>query len=205
MKTSVIQKNVAAQARSAGLRVAQGKQRIAVQEFIGAMFARAHHARIKHYMPVLLSLNAPDGTLVMACGLRSAAASDLFLEQYLSQPVQVALATAAAKPIARSDIVEVGNLAVATQTPARHLIVALTRYLAATPVQWVVCTVLPQLRNSFARLGIPYHELGVARIESLSPEERADWGNYYDERPLVIAINVAAALQAIESGEPTTA
>lgn len=204
MKTSAIQKHVTVQAGATGLRVVQGKQRIAVQEFIGAIFDRAHHARIKHYMPVLLSLNAPNGTLVMACGLRAAAASDLFLEQYLSQPIQVALATVAAKPIARSDIVEVGNLAVAAQTPARHLIVALTRYLAATPMQWVVCTVLPQLRNSFSRLGIPYYELGAARIESLSPEERADWGNYYDERPLVIAINVAAALQAIEPGEPTT-
>ena len=187
------------------LSVAQGKQRLAVQEFIGVMFARAHHAHIKHYMPVLLSLNAPDGALAMACGLRAAAVSDLFLEQYLAQPVQVALALAAAKPVARSAIVEVGNLAVAAHTPARQLIVALTRYLAATPLQWVVCTVLPQLRNSFSRLGIPHHELGPACIESLSLADRADWGNYYDAQPVVIAINIAAALQAIELGELATA
>jgi hypothetical protein len=189
---------------AARLSVAQGKQRLAVQEFIAEQFARAHQARIKHFMPVLLSLNAANGELAMVCGLRAAAVSDLFLEQYLVQPVETALAAAAGKPIARNVIVEVGNLAVSTETPARHLIIALTRYLAETPMQWVVCTVLPQLRNSFTRLGIAHHELGVARLESLLPAERADWGNYYTHQPTVIAINVAGAMRAIERSEQAT-
>ncbi len=190
----------AAQPGAARLSVAQGRQRLAAQEFIAEQFACAHQARIKHFMPVLLSLNAANGDLAMVCGLRAAAVSDLFLEQYLLNPVEAALTAAVRKPVARSVIVEVGNLAVSAETPARQLIIALTRYLAATPMQWVVCTVLPQLRNSFTRLGIAHHELGTAHLESLLPAERADWGNYYDHQPTVIAINVASAMRAIELG-----
>jgi hypothetical protein len=195
----------AAHQGAAHLSVVQGRQRLVVQAFIAEQFARAHQARIKHFMPVLLSLNAADGALAMACGLRAAAASDLFLEQYLNQPVEAVLTAAAGKPITRNSIVEVGNLAVSAETPARQLIIALTRYLATTPMQWVVCTVLPQLRNSFTRLGIAHHALGAARLESLALAERADWGNYYENQPTVIAINVAAALRAIDLREKSTA
>jgi hypothetical protein len=174
-----------------------GLRRSETEAFIAAVFARAHGARIRTFMPLLLGLRDRAGRLTAACGLRAAAHAPLFLEHYLDHRVERAVAAAARIPVARARIVEVGNLAVAAPGSARQLIVALTDYLVPTPFQWVVFTGGPALRNAFGRLGVPVAQLADARIEQLPEPARGDWGSYYDGGPTVCAVLIEAARAAL--------
>jgi hypothetical protein len=176
-----------------------GLQRVEAERFIAGIFERAHGARIREFMPLILGMRAGDSRLICGCGLRDAAREELFLERYLDQPVEDAIAGAGGEPVARSAIVEVGNLAVAPPGSARELIVDLTRSLAQARRSWVVCTALPALRNAFGRLQVPMLPLGRANIDRIAPPQRPDWGSYYDNLPLVIAIGVEDAVRAIEA------
>ena len=55
----------------------------------------------------------------------------------------------------------------------------------------------PTLRNAFVRLGVPLSQLADARIEDLPEDARTHWGTYYDSRPTVCAVEVAAARAAL--------
>jgi hypothetical protein len=83
--------------------------RAAVEAYIAQKFAETYGARIQSFLPQLLSLHN-NGALGAALGLRRAGSGALFLEQYLDRPVQQLLAEAAGQPVARADIVEIGNL-----------------------------------------------------------------------------------------------
>ena len=171
-------------------------ERPEIESFIRRGFERAYRARITRFMPRLMALRR-GSSLAAACGLRSAATRPLFLETYLDRPIETALSAAAGRPIARSSIIEVGNLVVARAGGARRLIVHLTHYLGAAGADWVVFTAVPALRNNFTRLGIPLETLGAADSSRLDEAERADWGDYYTLGPMVTAVRVAAALQAV--------
>jgi len=171
-------------------------ERPEIEAFIRNGFDRAYRARINHFMPRLMSLRR-DSRLTAACGLRSAAAEPLFLEIYLDQPVEDALAAASGHPLSRNSIIEVGNLVVARAGEARRLIIHLTHHLAIAGADWVVFTAVPALRNSFTRLGIPLLLLAAADSTRLDAAARADWGNYYAGGPTVTAVNVGAAFNAV--------
>jgi hypothetical protein len=177
-----------------------GARRRETEAFIADAFARAHGARIAHFMPVLLAMRgAQDGRVAAACGLRAASGAALFLEHYLDGAVEQAMHAATGVRTLRSAIAEIGNLAVAPPASARQLIAALTRFLAPTPFEWVVFTALPSLRNAFARLGVPVAQLGEARPDRLPPALRADWGSYYDAGPRVCAVSVDASHAALRN------
>ena len=151
-------------------------------------------------MPALMALRRNEA-VAAACGLRFAADERLFLEIYLDQPVESAVAAAAGRPVARSSVVEVGNLVIARPGYARQLISHLTDWLHASSPAWVVFSAVPALRNNFQRLGIPLLDLAAADGARLSPEARAEWGNYYEQAPRVIAVRVDSAFAAIHGYE----
>ncbi len=171
-------------------------ERPEAEQFIRNGFERAYRARLRHFMPALMSLRR-HSKMAAACGLRAAAAERLFLECYLERPVEVALSEAAKRPVSRGDIVEVGNLVVARAGFARNLILHLTAYLHASGAAWVVFTAVPSLRNNFIRLGIPLVALAAADAARLDPAALADWGTYYEQGPVITAVNVAAAFAAV--------
>ena len=171
-------------------------ERRSLESFVRDGFHRAYRARVTGFMPELWSLRR-DGRLAAACGLRSAAAGPLFLERYLETPVEAALAASCGQAVARRRTVEVGNLAVARAGNARPLIRHLTLHLHEAGVDWAVFTAVRALRNSFLRLGIPMVTLARADPERLDPGERPDWGTYYDMDPLVTAVAVGSALDAV--------
>jgi hypothetical protein len=174
-----------------------GLRRGETEAFIAAVFRRAYGARIAGFMPVLLGLRDGGSRLLAACGLRAGAGNALFLERYLDAPVEGVLGAAIRRAVAREAIIEVGNLAVVPPGSARHLIVALTGYLAPTRLDWVVFTAAPALRNAFTRLGIPLAALADASIDRLPADARADWGTYYVAGPKVCAVSIAAARDAL--------
>lgn len=174
----------------------QGARRQALETFIATRFHASHAARVRHFMPCLLGLFDDRGQIAAAVGLRHAGSQALFLERYLDQPVEACIQTRGSQPVAREQIVEVGNLAAADPGAARLLIVALTDLLVAQGLHWVAFTGTPMLRNSFRRLGLQPQSLGLADPARLGAE-RADWGHYYDSQPQVLAGNIRSGHQCL--------
>ncbi len=167
------------------------EERGEIEGFIRQCFATAHGARIGHFMPRLLSLRTKRSDLIAAFGLRAAANSRLFLENYLDRPIEDVLQSRRGETVRREEIIEVGNLSALYPGAARWLIVALTAMLHDEGYKWVTFTGTSALRNGFSRLGLRPVELGAATLEHLPLSDRVDWGSYYDHAPMVMAGDIA--------------
>lgn len=167
-------------------------ERAELEQFIRLVFHRAYGASIKHFMPQLMSLRDAGGRLLAVCGLRNADHGALFLETYLDAPVEHVIADRTQHGVERSDIVEIGNLAVAEPGIAPHLLASVSHYLHGTGTQWAVFTAIPVLRNSLTRLNMQLEVLADASLQRIVPEERPEWGSYYDKNPQVMAVRRAS-------------
>jgi hypothetical protein len=170
-------------------------QRRAFEDFIAARFAKAYGARLTHFLPHLLGVKDGLGRWQAAAGYAAAGAQPLFLEQYLDQPVEQALAAALGAPIARGSVVEVGNLAANSAGMARALIPKLARHLHRLGYRWVAFTATRALRNSFHRLGLKPVPIAAADPARLA-DGGAHWGSYYDQDPVVVAGKISLGLRA---------
>ncbi len=165
--------------------------RLAAEQFVSACFKQHYGAEIRHFMPLLMSLSDQHDELKAVLGFRYADDTPLFLENYLDRPVEQLLAARLKRPVDRSSLVEVGNLAVTTPGGGRWLITALTAYLSTTGSEWALFTIGPAMHNAFSRLGLELIDLAPARRESLPLEEQSRWGSYYDQKPRVMAGRIA--------------
>jgi hypothetical protein len=171
--------------------------RAEAEYFIQQAFSLAYGATIESFLPVLLGLRNDQGQLQAVLGLREAADTPLYLEQYLDRPVEQELSAATNRPVNRSGLVEVGNFAVGAPGGGRWLITALTAYLSHTGHDWAVFTCGPELQNASHRLGIGLVDLGEADPSRLPDDERARWGSYYQQHPHVMAANVDEGVRAL--------
>jgi hypothetical protein len=171
-------------------------RRAEVEAFIGAVYRERFRAELRHFAPVLVSLHDDQGECVAAAGYRAADIGPLFLERYLSDAVESLLPAPAGHRPQRQRIVEVGHLAAVRAGEGRRLILLLGPHLAGRGFEWVVSTLTQELRNLFLRMGVAPLALGVADPEVLG-DDAAQWGSYYDHRPLVLAGRLDAALQML--------
>ena len=98
-----------------------------------------------------------------AIGYRGADEGRLFLENYLAAPVEDLIGLRAARPVARGEIVEVGNLAGIHCRAACRLVAALPPLLLSQGRRWIVFTATDTVRTVLTRLGAPLVELASAR------------------------------------------
>lgn len=176
--------------------VAASPERGEVERFISGVYRERYGACLRQFAPVLVSLHDEQGERVAAAGYRAAACGPLFLERYLDAPVQALLPAPAGRRPSRRGIVEVGHLAATRAGAGRQLIHRLGPHLGALGFEWVVSTLTQELRNLFVRLGVPPLALGVADPAALGGQA-AQWGSYYDHKPLVLAGRLDAALQML--------
>lgn len=162
--------------------------RAEVEQFIAIIFYQACGAKVKSYLPTLMSLRDPQGKLLAACGIRNAGSEPLFLEKYTHCPIEQLLSEKLHSPVKRNQIVEIGNYSVAEMGLSRMLIGAIFDQLHATAKQWAVFTAIQLVNNALIKQNIFPRALCDADINCLSPEDRADWGSYYDQKPQVMAI-----------------
>jgi hypothetical protein len=167
-----------------------------VEAFIGAVYHKRYGAELRHFAPVLVSLHDEHGDCVAAAGYRAADSAPLFLERYLPGPVETLLPSPAGCQTPRGRIVEVGHLAAVRAGEGRRLILLLGPHLAGRGFEWVVSTLTQELRNLFVRMGVAPLALGVADPAVLG-DQAAQWGSYYDHRPLVLAGRLDAAVQML--------
>ena len=159
--------------------------RARIEAFIEQAFARGHGACIKSFMPTLLALEGSGGRVCGVVGFRNAGAQPLFLERYLSQPVEAALRQRTGLSIGRERIVEVGNLASLSCRAAFHLVAILPQVLIDRGNQWIVFTATSAVRGILEKFRAPMIELATASRDRVdSPDE---WGRYYESDPRVMA------------------
>ncbi|MDE2118520.1 MAG: thermostable hemolysin [Betaproteobacteria bacterium] len=190
MNTAIPNSTIGLTGRHFGVHFSQpdADNRAEIERFISDVFLQAYGARIRRFKPCLMSLRDRNNKLIAACGFRSAALERLFLENYLDQPIEAVLSARVGFPVKRSDIVEVGNLSVTKPGMARYLISAIVTQLHATSKQWAVFTAVPLLRNAFIKMKLKPVILGDADKSRLPPEEQAEWGSYYAQKPQIMAI-----------------
>jgi len=176
---------------------ASSPERTEVERFVCRAYAQHYGADLRHLLPNLFCLGEESRRVSAALGFRSALGAPLFLEHYLPGAVECVLSERIGRPCDRRGIVEVGNLAADSAGGTRALITALTGFLKGAGHDWAVFTAVTSLRNSFRRLGIELLTLGAARIECLPRAEQANWGQYYDSNPMVVATNVHHAYSAL--------
>ena len=178
------------------LREHDGADRASVERFIARRFARSFGARVNTFMPRLFSLRERDGAPCGALGLRCASRR-LFIEQYLDQPIETAIARHTGIATARASIIEVGHLCGAFPGAMRTMIALLAERLHRDGFAWVAFAGTTSLRNAFARVGMHPVAVAAARIERLAPDARAAWGSYYEHRPRVLVGRVEDGVRAL--------
>ncbi len=168
-----------------------------MERHIHTSFARVYGADVNHFLPTLIGLEGTEGEILGALGLAPGTnLHPFFLEQYLDAAVEQLLENYLDHPVARQDIVEVGNLAAGSPGAARLMIICLTAYLRGAGFGWVVFTAVPALRNAFLRLGIHLEELAPADGKRLGPDLKR-WGSYYEQQPMVVATEVGQAFDQL--------
>ena len=161
-------------------------ERLELEAFVRAAFARRHDAAVSSFMPTLLSFRDAGGELRGVIGLRGAEPQPLYLEQYLEQPVESAISVAAGQPVRRPQVVEVGNLAGTNCRAAMRMVAALPSYLLARDYHWIAFTATSAVRGILAAFGAPLVEL--ARADGSRVVSGSDrWGRYYQSDPRVLA------------------
>ena len=164
-------------------------ERASLEAFIAAEFARVYGATLQHFCHTLAGCRDSAGCWVAALGYTLASEGPLFLEQYLDAPVETGISTCTGRPVARTGIVEVGNLASTDAGAARALIVAMTHQLHCQGLVWVTFTATRALLNSFARLRLAPSVLADADPARLGQAQGA-WGSYYATHPQVMFGNI---------------
>ncbi len=168
------------------------KDRDAVEAFIKHIFAHAYGARIEVHYPILMSVRDESGKILAATGFRPATAEPLFLEQYLSAPVEDILKTP------REQIVEIGNLASDGGGASLYLFAALAAYLNYKGFTKAVVTSTDFLERRFHQMGLqPKRHAKADPALLLSDGE--NWGTYYDTQPRVISGSVAEGYKRLQT------
>ncbi|MGZ6039849.1 MAG: thermostable hemolysin [Phenylobacterium sp.] len=178
---------------------ADSRSRYRAERFLEAEYARAFGGRIRQHYPMLMTAAGPDGDVLAAAGFRPATAEPLFLEQYLDDPIEVAIAWRLGEPVRRDDVVEIGNLASASPCASRVLFSALAYHLEQRGATHAVATATRQLRRSFRRICFPVSTLGAADAARLS-QGGGDWGSYYARDPQIVVGHISSARPALRAG-----
>jgi hypothetical protein len=169
------------------------EQRATLERYIAERFQEVHGAHVEHFCSHLVGVCDTLGHWQAAAGYTPAASGRLFLEQYLDEPAEQALAAAARTCVARASVAEVGNLAAAPGM-GRMLIPAIGRHLHRLGYRWVVFTATRELRNALRRLQLEPLQLAPA-LPSRLPDAGAAWGSYYRHDPAVMGGRIAACFE----------
>jgi hypothetical protein len=156
------------------------------EAFVRERFLRSHGAQVTTFMPTLLLLTDSSGELAAVAGYRNAAIEPLYLEKYLSVPVERSIASQIDRHVKRSEIVEVGNFAARNSHRAKVLMSFMPSYFLECPARWIVFTATSAIRGMLLALGGSCVELGTADGACVAGGAD-DWGRYYSRDPRVMA------------------
>jgi hypothetical protein len=109
------------------------------------------------------------------------------------------LAAAVGRPVARAEIVEIGQFASQCAGEGRRLMVALARHLVDSGFRWAVITATAELRRLFRHQRLSALPLAAAQRRCVG-DEAPLWGSYYRHAPKVLAGDLLVNLARLERG-----
>ncbi len=167
------------------------KEREAVENFIIDIYAQTYGAKIGVHYPTLMSVQDDRGKILAALGFRNASDELLFLEQYLTHPIDEILDTP------RPSITEIGNLASAGGGASLFLFAALSAYLHEKKQSHAVVTGTQYIEDRLRTLGLRPTRLAKAN-PSLLLKTGEDWGSYYETDPYVMVGQVRPGYERLQ-------
>lgn len=168
--------------------------RTEVEEFIQQGFKKAYAANIEITMPYLLAVN--NGKLKAALGIRSAS-SPLFVEQYLSAPIELH-PVLSKKNISREAIAEIGHLYSNAHKFTIPLFLLTTVSLFCLDFKYLVFSATERVLAIVKAAGVEATYLVDADPAKLIASGD-DWGSYYQTNPKVVLIDLASVMAVIDS------
>jgi hypothetical protein len=173
--------------------------RQALERYIANKFLQVHDAHVNEYLTIIVGVN--DGEQILgAFGLRPGQYRPMFLEQYLDTPIEQQVALISTQLVDRHALMEVGNLAIASQKFGPTAMVLMAMSLAEAGYEWMVFTVTLQVEKLMKRLGFKPHYLASADPHRLKGDQSL-WGSYYDNNPQVMVGSVKVAADVIASNK----
>ncbi len=172
-----------------------------VETYIANHFEREYGARIGSFLPMLITMQCRSDYSA-AMGIRSAAQSPLYLEQYLNSTIEASIELAANTPasVKRSEIVEIGNLVATRRGASQLMFILVAAALIKTDAKWMVFTATPQVAKILRRLKFKTITLCEADQNRLSDQsERDQWGEYYNSHPQVLAGDLTQVYDLIQN------
>jgi hypothetical protein len=167
-----------------------------LEAYIARCFARAYGAAVTEFAPHLLELSCAGSTSGVV-GIRPAADSRLFLEQYIDEPVE-ALASREIGPVARHEIVELGNLAALRPGACQLLNIMLAALLHGAGFRYATLVSTTRLEGIIRKQGFSVRAVTRADSARLGPAA-ANWGSYYETDPTILFVDLEKTLAALRS------
>ncbi len=184
------------QAVTVGLSEVGAGNRGRVEQHIHTQFQAVYGAQVSEFLPFLFTTQSEKGFTSMV-GCQPAATKDpLFLEAYLSHPVEHCLNAMFDEDVQRKDIIEVGNLVAGKLGASRLLFVLLAAIMDKAGYRWVVFTATEQVRQIMDKLHLQPHFLTEATAADLG-DKGGDWGQYYVSHPHVVVGDLAEAMTTL--------
>ncbi|MDG1733018.1 MAG: thermostable hemolysin [Thalassotalea sp.] len=174
------------------------QNRNTVEGFIKDIFFNHHKAKLKVFMPMLLSTQDHAGKITSAVGIRHISKQAIFLEQYLSHPIEQMISSLTSTNVRRNNIAEVGNLACSSSSHSKNIIILLVHQFFNENIDWAVCTGTTMVQIILKRLGIEFQYIDRAEPDNLQ-EDKDSWGTYYENNPCVLAIDIKKAIKVLDS------
>lgn len=169
-------------------------ERPALEAYIANKFATTYGAALREFLPFFLLLRAKQGVAGVLGMRRGIQGHGLFVEQYMDAPAEQLLGTLLGRPVARSSLVEIGNLVSSWRGSSQMLFIALAAQICRAGAEWAVFTATPEVQKLLSRLRVEQYALCEADGRRLGLQ-LAEWGSYYDSKPKVIAVNARHALK----------
>ena len=167
-----------------GLHRAQSPERAAVEAYIHERFSAVHRAEVSHFLPNIISLRC-GGEYSAAIGLAPASSGKLFAEHYLDAPIEQVISEKLGTPIARDQIVEIGNLVSTWKGSSLLLFIVIGEVLERMGYHYVLFTGTREVKALLARLH--YSPVVLTDADpSVLPDKGASWGSYYTNNPQVM-------------------
>lgn len=173
-----------------------------IRKFTAQKYAFVYGANLQSFLPQAICYIDKRERIRAASGFQSAD-RPLFLEQYLSEPIEHVLAQKFQMPIPqRSQIVELGNFAASTPGATRQFILRLGKYLLRNDFRWLVLTATRSIKASFEKMGVANAMVVIcdAKVEQLT-DKKTDWGTYYENDPKVIAVDIKKGVNELMKNE----
>jgi len=168
-------------------------ERRSLENFIREKYQQVHQAKISTFSSTLFA-GYHGAEMQVVIGMQHLNQAYAFLEQYLDEPVENTLSKLSQTQISRDKVVEIGNLAALDMDKAKLMAAFLVFHLSQQRIEWAVCTGTAAVRYVLQQMGLRFHVLEKADPQVLGKAQHL-WGSYYQQKPYVLAIDVAEALQ----------